>query len=187
MATRGARTRIQQAAIELMAKKGVAGTTTQDIARRAKCSQAAIYKYWESKEALAHERFDEAHTRLMETMEARVTAGPNPSGRVLGGLLGLLEFARANPAEYAFLFQVFHSDHSLWLSSHAKPRDIVLRELKRAIEAGDVPGGNPELKTALLLGMAIRLAFFERQRLVPGGVSSRDEGLVLAAAAVLEN
>jgi AcrR family transcriptional regulator len=186
MATRGARTRIQHAAVELMAKKGVAGTTTQDIARRAKCSQAAIYKYWDSKEALAHERFDEAHARLMDTMEARVAEAPNPSARVLGGLLGLLEFARAQPAEYAFLFQVFHSDHSLWLSSHAKPRDVVLRELRRAVEAGDVPGDNPELKTALLLGMAIRLAFFERQKLVPGRAGSGDEGFVLAAAAVLE-
>ena len=187
MATRGARDRIQQAAVELMAKKGVAGTTTQDIAKRAKCSQAAIYKYWESKEALAHERFDDAHTRLIEAMEARTAAGPNPSGRVLGGLLGLLEFARTHPAEYAFLFQVFHSDHSLWLSSHAKPRDIVLRELRGAIDSGDIPGENPELKTALLLGMAIRLAFFERQKLVPQGTGNRDEGFVQAAVAVLEN
>ena len=187
MATPGARDRIQRAAVELMAKRGVVGTTTQDIAKRAKCSQAAIYKYWDSKEALAHERFDDAHTRLIEDMEARVALGPNPSGRVLGGLLGLLGFARAYPAEYAFLFQVFHSDHALWLSSHAKPRDIVLRELRGAIEAGDIPEGNPELKTALLLGMAIRLAFFERQKLVPATPGNQDEGFVQAVAAVLEN
>jgi AcrR family transcriptional regulator len=53
----GARERIQEAAVELMGRKGVAGTTTQDIARRARCSQAVIYKYWESKEALAREEF----------------------------------------------------------------------------------------------------------------------------------
>lgn len=186
VATTGARTRIRDAAMELMARKGIAGTTTQDIARRAKCSQAAIYKYWESKEALAHERFEEAHRSMIEAMEG-AAVGKNASEMVLGALVGLVRFARSHPAEYAFLFQVFHSDYARWLTEHDKPRDVILREIRKAMKAGEIPQGSPEMKAALLLGMAIRLAFFERQKLVGAAPEEVDEGLLMAAAAVLES
>jgi len=184
---RGARARIEDAAIDLMGKRGVAGTTTQDIAQRARCSQAAIYKYWESKEALAEERFVDALTLLIEDMRSRAAAYTSPSERTLGALLGLLQFAREHPSEYAFLFHVFHSDYARWLGSHPKPRDVVLKEIRTAMRAGEVAKGNAEMKTALLLGMTIRLAFFERQKLVGAGPSELDEGLRQAAAVVLEN
>jgi AcrR family transcriptional regulator len=182
----GARIRIRDAAIELMARKGIAGTTTQDIARRARCSQATIYKYWESKESLAHERFEEAHASMIETMEA-AAVGQNASDKVLGALVGLVRFARSHPAEYAFLFQVFHSDYARWLTEHDKPRDVVLREIRNAMRAGEIPQSSSEMKAALLLGMAIRLAFFERQKLVGATPEEVDEGLLMAAAAVLES
>ncbi len=182
----GARGRIQKAALELLARKGVAGTTTQEIARRARCSQAAIYKHWPGKEELARELFDEAHRAFLDAMEAEVARRERPPERVLGALLGLLRFARSRPGEYAYLFQVFHSDYARWLVSQPKPRDVVQRELARSIEAGEIPTGAVGAKTALLLGMAIRLAFFERQGLVEGGPEAIEQALVQGAAAVLE-
>jgi AcrR family transcriptional regulator len=181
-----ARDRIQTAAVELLARRGVAGTTTQEIARRARCSQAAIYKHWPGKEELARELFDTAHRAFLEAMEREAARRQRPSERVLGALLGLVRYARSHPAEYAFLFQVFHSDYARWLVSHPKPRDVVQRELVRAMAAGEVSPGPAAAKTALLLGMAIRLAFFERQGLVEGGPEALEEALVQGAAAVLE-
>jgi AcrR family transcriptional regulator len=181
-----ARDRIRSAAVEIMARKGVAGTTTQDIAHRARCSQAAIYKYWDSKEALARQEFDRSHVRLIEAMETRAASGPTPGAAVLESLTGLVRFARESPSEYAFLFQVFHSDYARWLAPHKKPRDVVLAALERAQADGEVPAGSPHLKAALLLGMAIRLAFFERQKLL-GDVTRIDDSLREAAAAVLES
>jgi len=182
----GARERIREAAVELLARRGVAGTTTQEIARRARCSQAAIYKHWPGKEELARELFEEAHRDFLQAIEDGAAGPDRPPERVLGALLGLVRYARAHPAEYAFLFQVFHSDYARWLVSHPKPRDVVQRELVRAMEAGDVAPGSPAARTALLLGMAIRLAFFERQGLVEGGPAEVEEALIQGAAALLE-
>ena len=181
-----ARDRIRDAAVALMARKGVAGATTQDIAKRAKCSQAAIYKYWDSKEALAREQFEAAQGRLIEAMEQGADRAKAPAERVLGTLFGLLGFARADPSEFAFLFQVFHSEYATWVAPLPKPRDVVLREIKAASRAGEVPASGVSQKTAFLLGMTIRLAFFERQNLVKGTPKSLEEGLWQAAAAVLE-
>ena len=180
-----ARDRIREAAVELMGKKGIAGTTTQDIARRATCSQAAIYKYWDGKDTLARESFDAAHRRLIEAIEAGVRSGRNPMERVQRGLSGFLGFARANPSEYAFLFQVFHSDYARWLAPHTMPRDVVVREIEAGMKSRAIPPGNPHLKAALLLGMVIRLAFFERQRLVGTDAAGVNDELEKAMRAVL--
>lgn len=183
--TGGARDRIREAAVELMARKGVAGTTTQDIARRAHCSQAAIYKYWDSKETLAEEEFSLAHTRLLEAIEDGARGGGLPVERILGALQGFLRFAREHPSDYAFLFHVFHSDYARWLASHRKPRDLVLREIQAAMEAGDLPPGDPSLKAAMILGMAIRVAFFERQKLLGAEAEAVDRALRQGASAIL--
>jgi AcrR family transcriptional regulator len=182
-----ARQRIQDAAVELMGRKGIAGTTTQDIARRAACSQAAIYKHWDGKDELARQSFERAHRELLAAMEHGAEAGESPSERVLGTLLGLLRFARAHPAEYGFLFHIFHSDYSRWLSDHPLPRDVVIRELRRGMKEGDFPESDPGLRAALLLGMAIRTAFYERQRPPGGDPAPVEEALLSAAAAVLES
>jgi AcrR family transcriptional regulator len=182
-----ARIRIREAAVELMGRKGIAGTTTQDIARRADCSQAAIYKHWGGKEDLARETFEAAHLDMMAAMEAGAAGGKTPSQRVLGALLGFLGYARAHPPEYAFLFHVFHSDYSRWLAAHSLPRDVVIRELTRGMETGEVPEGDPQLRAAFLLGMAIRGAFYERQRSPGGDPREVEEALIQAAAAVLES
>lgn len=183
----GARERIQKAAVELMGRKGVSGTTTQDISRRAQCSQAVIYKYWDSKEALAQERFGEAHLRLIEAMEEGAGRMKTPAERVIGTLFGFLRFARRQPAEFLFLFHVFHSEYAGWLAPHTKPRDVLVKEIQGAMKTGEIPRGDASLKAALLLGMTIRLAFFEKQNLLGSDREARDEGLWEAAAAVLEN
>jgi AcrR family transcriptional regulator len=182
-----ARERIRQSALELLARKGVAGTTTQDVARRAQCSQAAIYKYWNGKEALARAIFEDANRGLIDAMRAKAESFPTPSERALGALLGLMDFAHHEPNEFAYLFHVFHSEHVLWTASHPIPRDVVLRELETAAERGEISPAGLEVKTALLLGMAIRLAFFERQKLIHEEPAAAERIFWSAAAAVLES
>jgi AcrR family transcriptional regulator len=182
-----ARDRIRTATVELMARKGVSGTTTQDIARRAGCSQAAIYKHWEGKEILARELFDEAQEALTRSMEEGASARQEPAERVISALQGLVDFARSRPSEYAFLFQVFHSDYARWLGNHRMPRDIVVRELHEAAERKAIPDGDLNLKAACLLGMAVRTAFFERQGLIQQTRPENREAFWRALAAVVES
>lgn len=177
--------RIRRAALELFGRKGIAGTTVQEIAGRAGCSQAALYKHWDGKDALARELFETSHRDLLEAMDQGAAHWEEASERVLGALIGFVRFARLNASEYALLFQVYHSDYAKWLAGHDRPSDRIALEIREGMGEGAIPEGDAMVKAALVLGMAIRLAFFERQGLIREDPARTEEELSLAAAAVL--
>jgi len=181
----GARARIRKAALELFARKGIAGATVGEIARRARCSQAALYKHWEGKDPLAHELFEAAHSEMIDRMKTEANRWREPAPRIVGALTGFLDYARRSPEEFGFLFQVFHTDYAKWLTRHEKPSDVVQDEVAAAVRAGAVPDGDVALKSAMLLGMAIRVALFERQNLIRNDPAGVHRDLAAAAAAVL--
>jgi len=181
-----ARQRLARAALELFGRKGIAGTTTQEIARRARCSQAALYKSWESKEALARDLFLAAHRDLLKAMREGADLWVEPSERVLGGVKGFLRYSRRHPPEHALLFQVFHSDYARWLVGREKPSDLVIVEIEAGMARGRIPAGDPRLKAAMILGMAIRIVLFEKQNLLADDPAGTEAALVEAGGMVLD-
>ncbi len=75
MQQRPARVRILDAAHELMATVGLARATTKEIAKAAGCSEAALYKYFTSKEELFTHVLRERLPRLGPLLE-ELTAEP---------------------------------------------------------------------------------------------------------------
>ena len=169
-----ARNRIHRASLELFGRKGIAGTTVKDIAKRARCSEAAIYKYWDSKDKLARELFEESYEELLSSMKAQIERWTDPAKRVTGAAQGFLDYARRHPAKHAFLFQVFHSDYVKWTALRERPFDIVEEQVRLVEGVGREGSGS---LSAMVLGMAIRLALSERQQLIREERSSVDAAL----------
>ncbi|MFI1222887.1 MULTISPECIES: TetR/AcrR family transcriptional regulator [unclassified Streptomyces] len=115
-----ARVRIVDAAHELMLSIGLGRTTTKEIARAAGCSEAALYKYFTSKEELFVTVLTERLPRLGNLL-GDLTAG---EGSVEGNL--------ADVARQAALFyeQTFPMAASLYAEPQLKRRhEEGLREL----------------------------------------------------------
>jgi TetR/AcrR family transcriptional regulator, repressor of fatR-cypB operon len=66
--------RILSAALKLFVERGVSETTIREIAARAKCTNPALFKHFESKDALALYLFECTYLALFE-MTARAFAG----------------------------------------------------------------------------------------------------------------
>ena len=105
--------------------------------------------------------------------------------RIGGALAGLLDYSRRRPEEFGLLFQVFHTDYARWLTRPEKPSDVILHEVKAAVDSGAAAPGDPAVKAAMLLGMAIRVALFERQNLIRGDAAAIRAEVTAAAAALL--
>ncbi|WP_251094548.1 TetR/AcrR family transcriptional regulator [Streptomyces sp. Caat 7-52] len=122
METKPTRVRILDAAHELMLTVGLARATTKEIARAAGCSEAALYKHFDSKEEL--------FVRVLTERLPRLTP-------LLGGLAaepgqGTLEENLTEIARQAALFyeQSFPIAASLYAETQLKRRhDDVLRTL----------------------------------------------------------
>jgi AcrR family transcriptional regulator len=122
METKPARVRILDAAHELMLTVGLARATTKEIARAADCSEAALYKYFESKEDLFVRVLAERLPRLTPLLSS-LAAEPGK---------GTLEENLTEIARQAALFyeQSFPIAASLYAEQQLKRRhDDALRKI----------------------------------------------------------
>ncbi|MEU6664657.1 helix-turn-helix domain-containing protein [Streptomyces sp. NPDC046727] len=168
METKPARVRILDAAHELMLTVGLARATTKEIARAAGCSEAALYKYFDSKEELFVRVLAERLPRLAPLLDS-LAAEP---GR------GTLEENLTEIARQAALFyeQSFPIAASLYAETQLKRRHYdALRTigsgphvplqgldayLRAEQAAGRVRGGADTYAAAsLLLGACAQRAF----------------------------
>ncbi|MFJ9057548.1 TetR/AcrR family transcriptional regulator [Streptomyces sp. NPDC102409] len=166
MEQKPARIRIVDAAHELMLRIGLARTTTKEIAKAAGCSEAALYKYFGSKEELFVTVLGERMPRL----------GPLLSGLEAGR--GDLEQNLTEIARQAALFyeQTFPVLASLYAEPRLKQRhEAAMREmgtgphkpiqgldayLRAEQGAGRVgPGADTYAAASLLLGACAQRAF----------------------------
>ncbi|MEU7024437.1 TetR/AcrR family transcriptional regulator [Streptomyces sp. NPDC048717] len=108
------RTRIIDAARELMLTAGLARTTTKEIARAAGCSEAALYKYFPSKEDLFVTVLEERLPRLGGLLG---TLAVDPQGRDVEE--NLTEIARRAALFYE---QTFPMAASLYAEPQLKAR-----------------------------------------------------------------
>ncbi|MGI5457028.1 TetR/AcrR family transcriptional regulator [Streptomyces sp. CA-249302] len=122
METKPARVRILDAAHELMLTVGLAKTTTKEIAKAADCSEAALYKYFTSKEELFIGVLSERLPKLTPLLSSLAA---EPSRATLEQ--NLTEIAR-NAA--LFYEQTFPIAASLYAETQLKRRhDDAMREM----------------------------------------------------------
>ncbi|MEU2716041.1 helix-turn-helix domain-containing protein [Streptomyces sp. NPDC007205] len=122
MEQKPARVRILDAAHELMLTVGLARATTKEIARAAGCSEAALYKYFDSKEDLFVRVLTERLPRLTPLLDSLAA---EPGQGTLEG--NLTEIARRAALFYE---QSFPIAASLYAETQLKERhDDALRKL----------------------------------------------------------
>ena len=144
------------AALELLAERGVAGMSIEEVAARAGVGKATIYRRWSSKGALALDAFlvefkqqqplpDTGTLRgdLRAELRAWITAVTRtPAGRILGDLIGEAQHDKELAASYRErVLEPLRQQHRIMLD--------------RAIARGEIPtGSDREVILDLLFGAA---------------------------------
>lgn len=163
---------VSDAAIELFERKGVQGTTVDDIAQAAGISQRTFFRYYPTKE---HAVFagDEGFGTVMREAVAAIRGGAPVVAALEAGWLRLFDDFDAQPAEHARVLRVKRLIHAepallaLALANDAEHAD----ELTDA--AVDAAGAQADVLIARALVAAVstttRLAFDEWARRVELG------------------
>ena len=150
--------KIERGALTLFAEQGVDGVSTREIAQSAGVSEGAIYKYFKSKEALAEALFEASHVRLFELVEAAIDAATSfedAIDRVVGSYCAAADEDRTL-FEYhlTHMFRFGRSDRP----GRPDPTTLIAARIAQAIDNGDCPAGDPEIKAAAALGVVLQPA-----------------------------
>ena len=155
----GKKQRIEQAAIELFARKGPAGTTVKDIAAASGVTEGALYRHYAGKEEMATALF------VRELADLRAVLVPVieqdlPLAEKLGALIARL-YERYDEAPYSLLFILLNFQNLQGIDLPGETGNIYDFITERTAEmlAG---AGRPcdELTPTLLSGLIIEPVLF---------------------------
>lgn len=152
---RGSKTkqRLIEAALVLFVEKGIAATTTRDIAQAAEVAEGTIYRHFDSKEALANEIFIEAFAPYSKFL-AQVEKGEGKLMDKLEASAG--QFYRlfdANPLLWIYVMTYQTGEASKVPAGTATPYSVLFSLLKKAVKSGEIRNFDPVLGVHILLGM----------------------------------
>lgn len=141
-----------EAAVRLVAEKGVRGLTLRETARRVGVSRAAPYRHFDDKRSLllavAEEGFRAMHARILKEL-ARASAEPAPRLSAIG--VAYVGFAAARPEHFRIMFgqELARSEASPSAEQTALAVfQTLVAEIMQGQRAGAFRGGDP-------LGLAI--------------------------------
>jgi AcrR family transcriptional regulator len=180
------RAKIVTEALRLFAEKGVAGTSVRDIAAAVGVAEAALYRHFPSKDALSRSLFLEGYARLAADVIAAGEAHYPFETRVGQIVEVFCTLFDENRPLFSFLL----------LSQHAHLADVpanregnvaeAVRDIFiRAIRLGEIPAGDPDLRTALALGIVAQPAIFTIYGRLQGPLIARAPELARAICAAV--
>jgi len=144
-----------EASLRLFVRKGVAATTTRDIAAAAGVAEGTIYRHFVSKEALAEELFLSNYLPYARRLREAIRGQAEPMDQVAAMLRDFCAEHDRNPDLMHFLLIAQHGQ----LAKVPAGSDTPVAVLRSVIEAGVASGRfrriDSALATYLVLGLLL--------------------------------
>lgn len=146
------RERIERAALKHFVEQGIAETSIRDIADTAHISLGAMYNHFVSKEELAWQLFLSGWNEIGAELRKR-TQGESS---LLTKLRSMIEYIFGRfDEDWLFVTYVFSSRHQHLkraLPMRGNPYTMFRLVISEAMRRGEIPQGDLDLKTALIVG-----------------------------------
>jgi AcrR family transcriptional regulator len=154
--TEETRARIERAALKHFVEQGIGETSIRDIANTAGISLGAMYNHFKSKEELAWLLFINGWNEIGQELRRRAGGESN----LLGKMRSMIEYVfRRFDEDWLLVTYIFGSRHHHLKRvppSRGNPYTIFRLVIAEAMRNGEIPQGELELKTALIVGAIIQ-------------------------------
>jgi AcrR family transcriptional regulator len=132
---------IVAAALRLAGEISPALITTAQIAEEVGISQGAIFRHFETKDAIWHAAMVWVRTELLGAVQAAVTAAPSPLEGMRAGFKAHVEFVATHPGVPRFIFYEMESPKDTPVKQEVRAllrayRDLLLALLDSAAQGG---------------------------------------------------
>src|SRR6266700_3630532 len=150
------RARIERAALKHFVEQGIAETSIRDIAETAHISVGAMYNHFPSKEELAWHIFINGWNEIGQEMRRRASAESNVAAK----MRSMIEYVfRRFDEDWLLVTYIFSSRHQHLQRvpvSRGNPYMMFRIVIAEAMRRGEIPHGDLELKSALVVGAVIQ-------------------------------
>lgn len=145
-----------EAALQCFARQGYDGTRIRDIAEAASVSEAAMYRHFESKEAVAQSLFAHYFQEFGQRMKAAVTSAQPASEKLQAVVHLLLTSYRENPDAFNFVILNTPAFIPKLSPDTIYPMDVLEQIVRDGQAEGSLRDGQPNLLAAIFLGCVLR-------------------------------
>lgn len=143
------------AALALAAERSPAAVTTADLAQAVGITQGAVFRHFESKEAIWVAVIDLAHQQLLGQLQAAADAQAQPLAALRAVFLAHVDFVVAHPGVPRVIFQELQHPEDTPLKARVRQlmqayRALLTGLLQRAQAAGQLAPGTDLAAAAVL-------------------------------------
>jgi AcrR family transcriptional regulator len=177
--------KVEKAATELFAAKGVDGVSIGDIAAAAGVSQGALYRHYPSKEELAWSLFSTAYLRTGAELDWIRALHSNLPGRLGAMVAHFCTLYDRDPALFRFMLIAQHGLLPRIPRERRTPVDAIADAVADAARAGEIAPLDPAMAAAAIIGIVLQTAVFHIYGRLPGALSARAPSLARAALAAV--
>ena len=177
--------RLERAALTLFVARGVAETTTKEIAMAASVAEGTIYRYFPSKEQLALDLFLRHHQGLAEALAEAQQPAKGLRAKVEAIVRCYCEWADRDWTLFAYHLLNQHSFLIQVPDDAANPVAVVRDVIGQAMKAGEIPKRNIDLAAASAIGVVLQAATYKVYGRFTGDLSDHVRFFADAAWAVL--
>jgi AcrR family transcriptional regulator len=181
-----AKAKVERAALELFAAKGVDGVTVGEIATLAGVSQGALYRHYPGKEDLAWSLFSTAYLRTGAELAEIRGREPDFRARIAAMVAHFCALYDRDPALFRFMLIAQHNLLPGVRPGQRTPVDEVAETVGDAVRAGEIAPVNPLAAAAAILGVILQTAVFHIYGRLQDALSARAPSLARAAIAAVE-
>jgi AcrR family transcriptional regulator len=177
--------RVERAALTLFVARGVAETTTREIAMAASIAEGTIYRYFPSKEQLALDIFLGHHRALAEALAEAHRPVMGLREKIEAIVRCYCEWADRDWSLFAYHLLTQHLFLAMVPDGTPNPVDVVREVIVSAMTAGEIPQRDPDLAAASAIGTVMQPATYKVYGRFEGPLSDHVRFFADAAWAVL--
>ena len=177
--------RLERAALTLFVARGVAETTTKEIAMAASVAEGTIYRYFPSKEQLALDLFLRHHQGLAEALAEAQRPAKALRAKIEAIVRCYCEWADRDWTLFAYHLLNQHSFLIQVPDGMSNPVTVVRDVISQAMKAGEIPRRNVDLAAASAIGVVMQAATYKVYGRFTGDLSDHVRFFADAAWAVL--
>lgn len=177
--------RVERAALTLFVARGVAETTTREIAMAASIAEGTIYRYFPSKEKLALDLFLRHHRALAEALVEAHRPARSLRAKIEAIVTCYCDWADRDWTLFAYHLLTQHLFLAMVPEDTPNPVNVVRDVIAQAMRTGDIPRRNADLAAAAAIGVVMQPATYKVYGRFTGPLSAHVRFFADAAWAVL--